>query len=74
MTKSDIIAAMKSAWTNALMDEKDLREDIAESYSAWVQGLIQAAAPELSGTMQQQAQGGDQMQAQQPPAAEGATA
>ena len=82
MTRADIIQMLKGAWTRALMDEKDLREDIAESYSAWVQGLIQAAAPELSGAAQQQSggqaqaqtqtQGGGQMQAQQPAAAEGA--
>lgn len=51
---------LKQAWTDALMDEADLREDLAESYASWVQGLVQAAAPELSGQAQQQQQ-------QQPP-------
>lgn len=80
MTRAEIIQMLKDAWTRALMDEKDLREDIAESYSAWVQGLIQAAAPELSGAAQQQqaegqGQGGNQMQAQpRMAAAEGAVA
>lgn len=65
MTKAEIIQAIKEAWTNALLDEKDIREDIAESYAAWVKGLIQAAAPELSGVMEQQAaaQGGGEGQA-----------
>ena len=62
---------LKQAWTEALMDEKDLREDIADSYAAWVQGLIESAAPELSG---QQGQGQGQQQQQQgaPPAQGGA--
>ena len=56
MTRAEIIQSIKEAWVAALMDERDIREDIAESYAAWVQGLIQAAAPELSGqaAMQQE--------------------
>lgn len=55
---------LKQAWTNALLDEKDLREDIADSYAAWVQGLIESAAPELSGQQQGQGQGQGQQQQQ----------
>ena len=58
MRRQELIDMLKQAWTTALLDEKDLREDIAESYAAWVQGLIQSAAPELSG--QQQGQGQQQ--------------
>ena len=55
MKRADLITMLKEAWTNALLDAKDLREDMAESYSAWVMGLIQSSAQELSG---QQPQGG----------------
>ena len=55
MTRAEIIQAIKEAWVSALMDVKDIREDIADSYAAWVRGLIQAAAPELSGQAQMQA-------------------
>ena len=58
MRKQELIDMLKQAWTDALMDEADLREDIADSYAAWVQGLIESAAPELSGQQQQQQQGG----------------
>lgn len=67
MTKSEIIKGLKDAWTRALMDEKDIREDIAESYSAWVQGIVKAAAPELQGEPAAQegsGQGQDQGQGQ----------
>lgn len=57
MDKREIIQMIKDAWVRALMDEKDIREDIAESYSAWVKGLIQRAAPELSGATAQAMQG-----------------
>lgn len=57
MDKREIIQMIKDAWVRALMDEKDIREDIAESYSAWVKGLIQQAAPELSGATAQAMQG-----------------
>lgn len=57
MDKREIIQMIKDAWVRALMDEKDIREDIAESYSAWVKGLIQQAAPELSGVTAQAMQG-----------------
>lgn len=56
MTKVDIIQMMKDAWARALMDEKDLREDMADAYAAWVQGLIQKATLELSGVQQAQGQ------------------
>ena len=56
MRKQELIDMLKQAWTDALMDEADLREDIADSYAAWVQGLIESAAPELSGQQQQQQQ------------------
>ena len=55
MTQLDIIGMLKQAWTAALMDEKDLREDLAESYASWVRGLIQSAADELTMSGQQQA-------------------
>lgn len=62
MTRAEIIQMIKDAWVRALMDVKDIREDIAETYSAWVRSLIQQAAPELSGTAMQtgggEAQGG----------------
>ena len=56
MTRAEIIGMIKQAWTTALMDVKDIREDIAESYSSWVRTVIQAAAPDLMG--QGAAQGG----------------
>ena len=73
MTKADIIQSMKEAWTRALMDERELTDDLAESYSSWVQGLVKAAAPDLQGQAaasnggQQQGaqQGGQQQGAQQ---------
>lgn len=75
MNKADIISMLKQAWTTALMDEADLREDMAESYASWVQGLMKAAAPELSGQAQQQQQQqqpqGGAPQGGQPPAAGG---
>lgn len=62
MTRVDIIQMMKDAWARALMDEKDLREDMADAYAAWVQGLIQKATLELSGA---QAQGQGESSAQE---------
>ena len=64
MTKSDIIQSMKEAWTRALMDEREVTEDLAESYSSWVQGLVQAAAPDLQG--QSMASNGNGQQGGQP--------
>lgn len=60
MTKADISKMLREAWTAALMDTNDFREDLADNYAAWVQGLIKAAAPELTG----QKQGGGQEQQQ----------
>lgn len=70
MTKAEITDALKEAWTAALMDEKDLLEDIADSYASWVQGIVKAAAPELKGEPaaqegSQQEQGDGQDQGQQ---------
>ena len=68
MTKAEIIQSLKDAWTRELMDIKELREDIAESYSAWVQGMVKQAAPDLQGQPaasngeQQDGQGGQQAQ------------
>ena len=68
MTKAEIIQSLKDAWTRELMDIRDLREDIAESYSAWVQGIVKQAAPDLQGQPaasnggQQGGQGGQQAQ------------
>ena len=69
MTKAEIIQSMKEAWTRALMDEREVTEDLAESYSSWVQGLVQAAAPGLQGqpaASNGDQQGGQQQGAQQP--------
>ena len=60
MTKAEIIQSMKEAWTRALMDEREITEDLADSYASWVQGLVQAAAPDLQG--QPAASNGDQQQ------------
>lgn len=60
MRKQELVDMLKQAWTDALMDEKDLREDLADSYASWVQGLIESAAPELSGQQQGQGQGQQQ--------------
>ncbi len=62
MTKAETIAALKEAWTRELMDEADLRDDITESYSAWVQGIVKQAAPDLQG--QPAASGGGEQQGQ----------
>ena len=73
MTKSEIVQGLKDAWTRALMDEKDIREDIAESYSAWVQGIVNAAAPELKGEpAAQEGSGQGQNQGQDQPQQAGA--
>ena len=69
MTKADITNALKEAWTAALMDEKDILDDIADSYASWVQAIVKAAAPELKGEPaaqegSQQEQGGGQEQGQ----------
>ena len=71
MRKQELIDMLKQAWTDALMDEADLREDIADSYAAWVQGLIESAAPELSGQQQQQQQGGGVPSGGAPPPEQG---
>ena len=71
MRKQELIDMLKQAWTDALMDEADLREDIADSYAAWVQGLIESAAPELSGQQQQQQQGGGAPPGGAPPPEQG---
>ena len=49
MTKAEIVEAIKQAWTRELLDEADLREDIADTYAGWVRGIVQAAAPDLQG-------------------------
>ena len=49
MTKAEIVEAIKRAWTRELLDEADLREDIADTYAEWVRGIVQAAAPDLQG-------------------------
>ena len=60
MTKAEIIQGIKDAWSKALMDEKDLHEDVADSYVSWVLGLVESAAPELQGTPAGSNQGGDE--------------
>ena len=69
MTKAEIIQSMKEAWTRALMDEREITEDLADSYASWVQGLVQAAAPDLQG--QPAASNGDQQQGGQQGAPQG---
>lgn len=72
MTKAEIIQSLKDAWTRELMDIKDLREDIAESYSAWVQGMVKQAASDLQG--QPAASNGDQQGGQEGQQAQGGAA
>ena len=75
MKRQELIDMLKQAWVAALLDEKDLREDLADSYASWVQGLIESAAPELSGQQQgqsQQQQGGTPAQGGAPPEQGGA--
>ena len=69
MTKAEIVDAIKQAWTRELLDEADLREDIADTYAEWVRGIVQAAAPDLQGqpaASNGDQQGGQQQGAQQP--------
>ena len=78
MTRAEIIGMIKQAWTTALMDVKDIREDIAESYANWVKALIQAAAPDLMGQGAAQGEGaeggaGGGGGGEAPPAPEGGT-
>ena len=66
MTRAEITKSIRAAWTKALMDTNDLSDDIADSYSAWVRGVVQSAAADLQGQPaaaggQQQQQGGQPM-------------
>lgn len=58
MTRAEIVQSLKDAWTRELMDAGDLRDDIADSYAAWVRGLVSAAAPSLAGQPAAQGDGG----------------
>ena len=72
MTKAEIVDAIKQAWTRELLDEADLREDIADTYAEWVRGIVQAAAPDLQG--QPAASNGDQQGGQEGQQAQGEAA
>lgn len=60
MTRAEIISAIKEAWVRELMDVKDIREDVADSYAAWVQGVVQSAAADLQAQPAAAQQGGGQ--------------
>lgn len=60
MTRAEIINAIKEAWVRELMDVKDIREDVADSYAAWVQGIVQSAAADLQAQPAASQQGGGQ--------------
>ena len=60
MTRAEIITAIKEAWVRELMDVKDIREDVADSYAAWVQGVVQSAAADLQSQPAAAQQGGGQ--------------
>lgn len=63
---SEINTALKENFQRQLQDVRDLPEDLARGYRAWVQGLVKAAAAKMAaeaGPAQAQAQGQGQQTA-----------
>lgn len=49
MTKQEQNDIVKYVWTEKLMQKSDLKEDIANGYSVWLQAIIKQAALSLTG-------------------------
>lgn len=54
MTKQEQNDIIKYVWTEKLMQKDDLKEDIANGYSVWLQAIIKQAALSLTGIQPEQ--------------------